>query len=108
MQKMMKNKGITLVSLVVTIVIMLILAGVTLNLALEDNGLFKMTQEALNEYEEKSKKEDNTLQDIEKQLGVYLLDRSMIKVGDIVNYTPQTDTTSYELVRRKKWIWRLR
>ena len=39
-----RNKGITLVALVVTIVIMLILAGVTLNIALGENGLFKMAK----------------------------------------------------------------
>ena len=35
------NKGITLVALVVTIVILLILAGVSLNLVLGDNGLVR-------------------------------------------------------------------
>ena len=38
----MKNKkGITLISLVVTIIILLILAGVTLNMVLSNNGIFK-------------------------------------------------------------------
>lgn len=34
MQKMMKNKGITLISLVITIIILLILSGVTINVVL--------------------------------------------------------------------------
>ena len=34
---MKKNKGITLVALVVTIVVLLILAGVSINLVLGDN-----------------------------------------------------------------------
>ena len=46
MQKIMKNKGITLVALVVSIIIMLILAGVTLNIALGDNGIIKQAQKA--------------------------------------------------------------
>ena len=45
-QKKMRNKGITLVALVVSIIIMPILAGVTLNIALGENGLFKMAQKA--------------------------------------------------------------
>ncbi len=57
----MKNKGITLVALVVTIVIMLILAGVTLNIALGENGLFKMAKNAVKVYEESSKKEESEL-----------------------------------------------
>lgn len=34
------NKGITLISLVVTIIILIILAGVGINLSLGENGLF--------------------------------------------------------------------
>lgn len=38
---MKKQKGITLVALIVTVVILIILAGVSLNLAFSDNGLIK-------------------------------------------------------------------
>ena len=37
--KTKENNGITLVALVVTIVVLLILAGVTINLVLGENGL---------------------------------------------------------------------
>ncbi len=47
----MKNKGITLVALVVTIIIMLILAGVTLNLTLGENGLMGQTKKVVKSYE---------------------------------------------------------
>ena len=44
---MLKNKkGITLVALVVTIVVLLILAGVSINLVLGDNGIVKKAQDA--------------------------------------------------------------
>ena len=43
---MKNNKGITLVALVVTIVVLLILAGVSINLVLGDNGIVKKAQEA--------------------------------------------------------------
>ena len=43
---MRKNKGITLVALVVTIVVLLILAGVSINLVLGDNGIIAKAQEA--------------------------------------------------------------
>ena len=36
----MKNKGITLIALIVTIVVLIILAGITLNIALGENGIF--------------------------------------------------------------------
>ena len=43
---MKKNKGITLVVLVVTIVVLLILAGVSINLVLGNNGIIAKAQEA--------------------------------------------------------------
>lgn len=43
----MKNqKGITLIALVVTIVVLLILAGITITLVLSDDGIFGKAQEA--------------------------------------------------------------
>ena len=41
MKRNFKEKGITLVALVVTVIILLILAGVTLNIVLGDNGLIR-------------------------------------------------------------------
>ena len=49
---MRNNKGITLVALVVTIVVLLILAGVSINLVLGDNGIVKRAQDAKNKTEE--------------------------------------------------------
>ena len=43
---MKNNKGITLVALVVTIVVLLILAAVSINLVLGDNGIVKKAQDA--------------------------------------------------------------
>lgn len=43
---MRNERGITLVALVVTIVVLLILAGVTITYALSNNGIFAKAQEA--------------------------------------------------------------
>ena len=64
----MRNKGITLVALVVTIVIMLILAGVTLNIALSDNGLFRMTRQAVNRYKTAQGDEEEAMQDLSDEI----------------------------------------
>ncbi len=42
----MKNKGITLISLVITIIILIILASITIYLSLGNNGIFKRANEA--------------------------------------------------------------
>ena len=42
----MKNKGITLIALVITIIVLLILAGVTINTLLGEGGVIKQSQDA--------------------------------------------------------------
>ena len=44
-----KNNGITLISLVVTIIVLLILAGVTISMLFGDNGIITMAQKARDE-----------------------------------------------------------
>ena len=51
---MKKNKGITLVALVVTIVVLLILSGVSINLVLGNNGIIAKAKEAQRESAEAS------------------------------------------------------
>ena len=57
----LQEKGITLIALVVTIIILLILTGVTLNMALSDNGLFKKAKEAVKRYDTASEMETLSL-----------------------------------------------
>lgn len=57
--RMKKNDtGITLVALVITIIVMLILAGVAINLTIGENGLIVKTQQAKNEYQKVAVKEE--------------------------------------------------
>lgn len=44
------QKGITLITLVITIILMLILAGVVLNITIGENGLFKIAKQAVQKY----------------------------------------------------------
>ena len=48
-QKLKSNKAITLIALVVTIVVLLLLAGISISLVLGDNGLIKKSKNARNE-----------------------------------------------------------
>ena len=47
-----KNKGITMIVLVITIALLLILAGITIGTIFNDNGIIKKAQEAANATEE--------------------------------------------------------
>ena len=62
---MFKNeRGITLVALVVTIIVLLILAGVAISLTLSDYGIFGRAQNATQKYDEAAKKENTMLQEV--------------------------------------------
>ena len=56
LKNMKKQRGITLIALVVTIIVLLILAGVTINLVLADGGIFSKAEQA----EEAQKKAEVT------------------------------------------------
>ena len=63
-----KAKGITLISLVITIIILLILAGVTLSLTLGDNGIITQAGKAKEAHEIAAIKEDFQLAILDKEL----------------------------------------
>ena len=58
-------KGITLVALVVTIVVLIILAGVSINLIIRDGGIFSLTNKASKETLKASIKEKIQLEAID-------------------------------------------
>ena len=67
MQMYKRNKGITLVALIITIIILLILAGVSLSFVF-NGGILDKAQSAVNEYENASKKEQDLLDQIDKYI----------------------------------------
>ena len=54
------NKGITLVALIITIIVLLILAGVSITFALQGN-ILNNAQRAVNEYDNASTNEANII-----------------------------------------------
>ena len=66
--KEMKGKrGITLIALVVTIVVLLILAGITINLVFSDQGIIKKAQEAGNKMNEAIENDKQAIEDLAEQ-----------------------------------------
>ena len=59
-------KGITILALVVTIIVMLILAGVAINLSIGEDGIFKRAEEAVELYKNASIQEQEQLEEIDK------------------------------------------
>ena len=68
---MMKNtKGITLVALVITIIILLILAGISIQ-AITQTNLFNKTEQAKGEMDNAQKKENETLSSYTDRINEY-------------------------------------
>ena len=100
MKKILKNaKGITLVALVSTIVILLILAGISIS-ALTNTGIFQKAKEAKQKSDDAALDQNTKLDEYEKELDQYLpqklidkVNDGTIKVGDYISYTPDGAST---------------
>ena len=67
MQMLKKKKGITLVALIITIIVLLILAGVSLSFVL-NGGILDKSQQAVNEYQNAANNESEILEYIDSTL----------------------------------------
>ena len=74
-----KDEGITLIALVITIIVLLILAGVTIQTLTGDNGLLKKAEEAKNTAEQANIEEEVQLALIEGQTDKYFSSNSSIE-----------------------------
>ena len=63
------NTGITLIALVVTIVVLLILAGITINMLFSNGGIFKTAKDAANTWNEATSNEQENLNNVTEQIG---------------------------------------
>ena len=77
-----KERGITLIALVITIIILLILAGITIGLVTGDNGLLAQATRAKEETENAQIKEEEVLTNYEDYINNSTLDTAV--VGKIV------------------------
>ena len=62
--KSKQEKGITLIALVVTIVVLLILAGVSISLVLNNNGVISKSKDARNQYAEAQTNDEKQLNEV--------------------------------------------
>ena len=89
--KMKNNKGITLVALIITIIILLILAGVAIS-QLTDSGLFGKAKLARERAEDSQKLQNNVLYDYENKIDMYVNgDRETVTIS----------TEEYEKLKNK-------
>ena len=106
MKKYKSQRGITLIALIITIIILLILAGLSIS-ALTNQGLFKNAKEAQNAMDKAEGEQGKVLNEYEDEINKYLenddktveklvdkVNDGTIKIGDYVKYTPDTASTT--------------
>ncbi len=101
MKKYKSKRGITLVALVITIIILLILAGISIS-SLTNTGIFGKTEDAKNKSEEAQKNQQNILTQYEKEIAIQQsngkwdgkVNRPEIMTGmTAIQFNDPTDTT---------------
>ena len=93
MKKLQNNRqsGITLIALVITIIVLIILAGVAINLTLGQNGLLNRTKEAREKYEIASAKEY-----IELKIDECIIEKGgEASLQDIIDYLAEDSSVTY-------------
>ena len=120
-----RKKGITLVALVVTIVVLLILAGVSINLVLGNNGIIAKAKEARDKSAQASQNDliamNELAQALEGSLSgnnggsssgedeptaktlVEAYDAGELKIGDYVNYKPMAGKSYTSITNENGW-----
>ena len=85
-----QEKGITLIALILTIVVLLILAGVTINLAVNNQGIFNKAKTATRAYENATEDERTGLDEADKEIAKYMPGGSETTGNDPLKNTDRT------------------
>ena len=100
-QKIKSKSGITLVALVVTIVVLLILAGVSLNLVIGNDGIMKRAKEAKERYGQASKNEQKDLDTVEDYMNKMTGEGSGTETGTVVKVNVGESATGLATINGK-------
>ena len=95
------DRAITLIALVVTIIVLLILAGVTINSVVGTDGVIKKSKVSVNEYKKESEEEENSIKDLENIIdeNVNEIQEKYLKSGEYASNTDMySDGTSLAVI----------
>ena len=91
-------KGITLIALVVTIIVLLILAGIALNLTIGQNGIFSRAQTAANTWRNAETNEQLAMGELESWMDGYMNGNGGNQGGGNQDDEVIVDTVKYQKV----------
>ena len=114
MKREKKEVGITLIALVITVIVLLILAGVTIAALSGDNGILTRAKDAKEKTEQAQKDEEETLSDMESMLinvdfdNVNLQDTNPAKAMPSGVTILENDANKGIVIRdtnNNEWVW---
>ena len=99
-EQIKSKKAITLVALVVTIVVLILLAGVSINLVIGNNGIMQKAKEAKESMEQAAKEEQEGLSALEERLNSLNTANAPVLLTGMtpIKFTMPTDTKMGETV----------
>ena len=104
-EQLKTNKGITLIALVITIIVLLILAGVTIATLTGDNGILTKAQSAKTQNDKANEKEQIDLAVLASKINndanidKKTLKKELEKIGEIIESgIPESDEYSFPLI----------
>lgn len=96
-----KANGITLIALIITVIVMLILAGVAINLTVGDNGIFKKSDEGAKIYKNMVDNENESLTNVEKEMENLMSQYHKENLtAEMVSFTPEDVNWNVENVKQ--------
>lgn len=101
-RRIKSNLGITLISLIITIIIMLILAGVVLSLTIGNDGLIENTKQAKEETNRQTAIEKISLKLTNSQMQSYAKEQRMPTLQEIANDFCEDEEIEYVELTSKK------
>ena len=93
------QKGITLISLVITIIVLIILATVSINMVVGENGLIKRTEKVAESYKITSEREYLELNVLSVQLDNYVENVSTEKLGETLNTRNLDNSSNWHIIK---------
>ena len=97
-----KDNGVTLVALVVTIIVLIILAGVSINLILGDNGIVTIAKKSKENIELAKIEEETELNELYMQLENNEENAENVGLGDLKAELAQTNATADKILKDYK------
>lgn len=100
--KKQTNRGITLIALVITIIVMLILAGVAISLTIGDNGIFKESEQSAKIYNKEEATEKVNLKLTYTQMKAYTQSQRMPTLQEVANDFCEDEEIQYVTLTSKQ------